>query len=141
MGVGPALTVGFALVGALLAVIEGDDDGDGRAGPPVPFVCMPGGIGRLAFPAGTGCGAAVATGPMASVNEGFARASGRVRSGYPDRFGRFAGLFRGPRATTSDGERLLRDQMDVSGGRVTWAASLGRCAVIGGVVGGRRFRK
>lgn len=84
LGVGPALTAGFALVGALLAVMEGDGDGDGRAGP-VPFVCMPGGIGRLAFPAGKGGGAAVATGPIASVSEGFARAGRRVRIGYPDR--------------------------------------------------------
>lgn len=84
LGVGPALMAGFALVGALLAVMEGDGEGDGRAGP-VPFVCMPGGIGRLAFPAGTGGGAAVATGPIASVSEGFARAGGRVRIGCPDR--------------------------------------------------------
>lgn len=76
LGAGPELEADLALFGAFFADIEGDGDGDGRAGP-APLVWMPGGTGRLALPAGTAVGAAVATGPIAWVGEGFARAGRR----------------------------------------------------------------
>lgn len=76
LGAGLGLAVGFALLGAFFVATAGDGDGDGRAAP-APLVWMPGGMGRLAFPAGMAGGAAVATGPIASVGEGFARAGGR----------------------------------------------------------------
>ena len=82
LAVGAGLGVGFALLGAFFADIEGEGDGDGRAGP-VPLVWIPGGIGRFAFPAGTAAGAAVATGPIASVGKGFARTGVRDRQSYP----------------------------------------------------------
>lgn len=75
LGVWPALAADFAPFGAFFADIEGDGDGDGRAAP-APLVWMPGGIGRFAFPAGTAAGAAAATGPIAFVGTGFARAGG-----------------------------------------------------------------